>query len=62
MAGLPERVCQLAAEKSEALEKADQKLIQDRRNAQMQNLVTKLSQHDSGNITRVVQLAKKLIQ
>jgi hypothetical protein len=61
MAGLPERVCQIAAEKSEALEHADQKLVRDRRTAQLHNLVSQLSQAESANTTQVILLAKKLV-
>jgi DNA mismatch repair ATPase MutS len=61
MAGLPERVCQIAAEKSEALENADQKLVRDRRTAQLHSLVSQLSQAEPANTTQVIQLAKKLV-
>jgi hypothetical protein len=46
---------------SPALENADQKLVRDRRTAQLHSLVSQLSQAEPANTTQVIQLAKKLV-
>lgn len=61
MAGLPEQVCQLAADKSQALEEADQKTINSKRNEQTRKLLARLSQASSSDDTQIVQYAQKLV-
>ena len=62
MAGLPDSVCEIAADKSKELEDNNQKADKERRSMQMQRILRFLTSTDPHPAAHIVQYARKALE